>query len=82
MGVYTIGLTLLGERFKGRDLASANATYVMLYAIGLLERTDGRRRRARRMESAWARWWFWRLISVFYVIFLMVRRQNEAASTA
>jgi MFS family permease len=36
MGIYTVGLTLLGERFRGRALASANATYVMLYAVGLL----------------------------------------------
>ncbi len=36
MGIYTIGLTLVGERFKGTDLANANAAYVMLYAAGLL----------------------------------------------
>ncbi|MEI9994015.1 MAG: MFS transporter [Rhizomicrobium sp.] len=36
MGVYTVGLTLVGERFKGPELASANAAYVMLYAVGLL----------------------------------------------
>ncbi len=36
MGIYTIGLTLLGERFKGAELANANAAYVMLYASGLL----------------------------------------------
>ncbi len=36
MGIYTIGLTLVGQRFKGAQLASANAAYVMLYAIGLL----------------------------------------------
>ena len=28
--------TLLGERFKGAELASANAANVMLYASGLL----------------------------------------------
>ena len=36
MGIYTIGLTLIGERFKGAQLASANAAFVMLYSIGLL----------------------------------------------
>jgi MFS family permease len=36
LGIYTIGLTLMGERFKGAELASANAAYVMLYATGLL----------------------------------------------
>jgi MFS family permease len=35
-GIYTIGLTLVGERFKGPELAGANAAYVMLYALGLL----------------------------------------------
>ncbi|MGD0189220.1 MAG: MFS transporter [Rhizomicrobium sp.] len=36
LGVYSIGLTLLGERFKGPELASANAGFVMSYCIGLL----------------------------------------------
>ncbi|HEX3809648.1 MAG TPA: MFS transporter [Rhizomicrobium sp.] len=36
MGVYTVGLTLLGERFKGPQLASANAAYVMMYSFGML----------------------------------------------
>jgi MFS family permease len=35
-GIYTIGLTLVGARFKGAALASANACYVMLYALGML----------------------------------------------
>ena len=35
-GIYTIGLTLVGQRFKGAELASANACYVMLYAGGML----------------------------------------------
>ncbi len=35
-GIYTIGLTLVGQRFKGVELASANACYVMLYAAGML----------------------------------------------
>jgi MFS family permease len=36
VGMYTVGLTLLGERFRGADLASANATFVMLYSVGAL----------------------------------------------
>lgn len=36
MGIYTVGLMLVGERFRGAELANANAAYVMLYAIGLL----------------------------------------------
>ncbi|MTI16382.1 MFS transporter [Rhodobacteraceae bacterium RKSG542] len=35
-GLYTIGLTHLGHRFKGADLASANAAFVMMYSFGLL----------------------------------------------
>ena len=36
MGIYTIGLTLIGERFKGGQLVGANAAYVILYSLGLL----------------------------------------------
>ncbi len=36
MGIYTIGLTLIGERFKGDQLVGANAAYVILYSLGLL----------------------------------------------
>jgi MFS family permease len=81
MGVYTIGLTLLGERFKGRDLASANATYVMLYAIGLLSgpMVEGVALDAWNPHGLMV---VLALISVFYVIFLTVSRQTPAASTA
>ena len=33
-GLYTVGLTLLGERIKGADLAAANAAFVMMYNFG------------------------------------------------
>jgi MFS family permease len=36
LGVYSVGLTLLGERFQGPDLASANAGFIMSYCAGLL----------------------------------------------
>jgi MFS family permease len=36
MGIYTVGLTLVGERFKGRELVGANAVNVILYSLGLL----------------------------------------------
>jgi MFS family permease len=36
LGVYSIGLTMLGERYKGDDLANANAGFVILYSLGLL----------------------------------------------
>jgi MFS family permease len=36
LGVYALGLTILGERFQGATLASANAGFVMMYCVGLL----------------------------------------------
>ncbi|HEY1838563.1 MAG TPA: MFS transporter [Rhizomicrobium sp.] len=36
LGMYSIGLTLLGERFPGSELAHANAGFVMMYCAGLL----------------------------------------------
>ncbi len=33
-GLYTVGLTLLGQRFNGGDLAAANAAFVMMYNFG------------------------------------------------
>jgi MFS family permease len=36
MGIYTVGLTRIGERFKGDELVGANAAYVILYSLGLL----------------------------------------------
>jgi MFS family permease len=35
-GCYPLGLAHLGSRFRGADLASANATFVMFYSIGML----------------------------------------------
>lgn len=34
LGYYTVGLALLGSRFRGGDLAIANAAFVMLYEAG------------------------------------------------
>lgn len=36
LGIYSIALTLLGERFRGAELANANAAFVMCYCMGLL----------------------------------------------
>jgi MFS family permease len=36
LGVYSVGLTLLGEQVKPGRLATANAGYVMFYCFGLL----------------------------------------------
>ncbi len=35
-GLYTVGLTHLGARFTGADLASANAAFVLMYSLGQL----------------------------------------------
>ena len=35
-GLYTVGLTHLGSRYKGLDLVSANAAFVMMYASGVV----------------------------------------------
>ncbi|MEM6667066.1 MAG: MFS transporter [Pseudomonadota bacterium] len=35
-GLYTIGLTHLGARFKGGELASANAVFIFNYGLGML----------------------------------------------
>lgn len=35
-GLYTIGLTLLGQRFSGHDLGAANSAFVMMYSFGAL----------------------------------------------
>ena len=34
--IYTVGLAHLGARFTGRDLAAANAAFVVLYNVGLM----------------------------------------------
>ncbi len=36
LGVYSGSLTLLGEQFRGAELARANAGFVMAYSLGLL----------------------------------------------
>jgi MFS family permease len=35
-GLYTVGLAHLGSRFRGADLAQANAAFVVFYSIGLI----------------------------------------------
>lgn len=35
-GLYTVGLTHLGARLSGADLASANAAFVFMYSLGML----------------------------------------------
>lgn len=40
-GLYTIGLTHLGSRLKGSDLANANAAFVFCYAVGTVGGPQG-----------------------------------------
>jgi MFS family permease len=35
-GLYPVGLAHLGARYQGAELAAANATYIMLYSVGML----------------------------------------------
>jgi len=35
-GIYTVGLTILGQRFAAGDMARANAAFIMLYTVGSL----------------------------------------------
>jgi MFS family permease len=35
-GIYTVGLTMLGQRFAAGDMARANAAFVMIYTLGSL----------------------------------------------
>lgn len=36
MGLYSVGLALLGQRFSGSDLATANAVYIIFYGLGTI----------------------------------------------
>lgn len=36
VALYTVGLTLLGQRFSGASLASANAAFILMYSLGSL----------------------------------------------
>jgi predicted MFS family arabinose efflux permease len=81
MGIYTTGLTLLGQRFKGAELANANAAYVMLYATGLLAGPT--------VEGAALDIWnphglmlVVGAITLIYFVFLLVRRGESAPLTA
>ena len=36
LGMYAVGLTLIGERYQGADLAAANAAFITMYGLGAL----------------------------------------------
>lgn len=35
-GLYTVGLTLVGQHFRGKNITSANALFLVLYSLGSL----------------------------------------------
>lgn len=35
-GLYPVGLAILSERFRGAELGSANAAYIMMYSLGMM----------------------------------------------
>jgi MFS family permease len=35
-GLYTVGLAHLGSQFRGSELAAANATYILMYSLGIV----------------------------------------------
>ncbi len=80
-GLYTMGLTLLGQRFKGAELPNANAAYVMLYSTGLLT--------GPALEGVALDLWnphglllVLGAISLIYVVFLLARRPKTAPTAA
>ncbi len=36
VGLYTISLVIIGDRFRGNDVAGANAAFIMMYGVGSL----------------------------------------------
>ena len=68
-GFYTIGLTLLGARFRGADLAHANATFIILYNIGMLA---GPPLVGAAMDLLPPHGFFWSLSVIFIVYSLLV----------
>jgi len=36
LGIYSVGLTLLGQRFKGAELVTANAGFIIAYCLGMI----------------------------------------------
>lgn len=80
LGIYSVALTLLGERFQGPSLATANAAYVMAYCMGLLA--------GPALEGAGLQLWnphglvlVLGTICAAYLGFLLVRRPCPAART-
>lgn len=63
-GIYTVGLALLGERFKGGDMARANAAFSTMYIVGGLV---GRPLAGKAMDVV-GRWGFGPTIALFYVL--------------
>lgn len=67
-GLYTIGLTHLGARFTGANLASANAAFVMMYSLGMLA---GPASMGAALDAGPPAAMFW-TISGFFALYLLV----------
>jgi MFS family permease len=63
-GIYTVGLALLGQQFRGGDIARANAAFTVLYTIGGL---IGRPVAGKAMDLV-GRVGFGPSIAVFYLV--------------
>jgi MFS family permease len=79
-GLYTVGLAHLGSRLSGRDLASANAAFILCYGIGML---IGPQAIGIGMDIAGPHGFAWSL-AVFFVGYLLLAafRMGSNASRA
>ncbi len=71
-GLYTVGLALLGARFDGARLATANAAFVMLYSLGL---TFGPTAVGAGMQAMGPHGFAWTLAAFLIVYSLVVAAQ-------
>lgn len=76
-GLYTVGLAHLGSRLSGRDLASANAAFVLCYGVGMLA---GPQFIGIGMDLAGAEGFAWSLSLFFggYMLLLAARLGRQA----
>jgi MFS family permease len=71
-GLYTVGLSLIGQRFSGSDLAAANAAFIFFYAVGTVA---GPAAIGAGMDLGGTNGFAWTLTSFFvvFVVFALYR---------
>ncbi|BBF93235.1 MFS transporter [Blastochloris tepida] len=72
--LYTVGLAHLGSRYRGADLASANAAFIMLYSVGFTFGPPG----LGAAMDAWSPWGFPVALAAalgLYTLVVVVRRK-------